>query len=68
MPEALQWFIAAGDAELSDEQRAWHLRIALRTGDWAQVLAAISSRRLRALLSRTALAICHCEESPRIDE
>ena len=41
MPEALQWFIAAGDAELSDEQRAWHLRIALRTGDWAQVLAAI---------------------------
>ena len=41
MPEALRWFIAAGDSELSDEQRAWHLRIALRAGDWTQALAAI---------------------------
>ena len=53
MPEALQWFIAAGDAELSDEQRAWHLRIALRTGDWTQVLAALE-RMSRPARTETA--------------
>jgi soluble lytic murein transglycosylase len=48
MPEALEWFIAAGDAELSDEQRAWHLRSALRADDWEQVLAAVERMSLQA--------------------
>jgi soluble lytic murein transglycosylase len=41
MPEALDWFAEARDADLTDEQRAWHARSALRAGDWEQVLAAI---------------------------
>ncbi len=41
MPEAVDWFAAAEDATLSDEQLAWRVRIALRAGAWDQVRAAI---------------------------
>jgi len=47
MPEAMRWFgeIAAmgGDAQLSDEQLAWRVRIALREGNWNEVLSAIGA-------------------------
>ena len=34
MPEAVDWFASAEDAALSDEQLAWRVRIALRSGAW----------------------------------
>ena len=32
LPEAVDWFAAADDTALSDEQLAWRVRISLRTG------------------------------------
>jgi len=41
LPEAVQWFRLAGDAELGDEPLAWKARAALREGDWPLVRDAI---------------------------
>ncbi len=41
LPEAADWFRAAGDAPMTSEQRAWRVRAALRAGDWSAVRAAI---------------------------
>jgi len=40
---ALQWFQAAGNAPLNDEQAEWHVRAALRIQDWPAVLKAINA-------------------------
>ncbi|MDR2032446.1 MAG: lytic transglycosylase domain-containing protein [Azoarcus sp.] len=40
-PEAAAWFRSADNAPMSEEQRAWRVRVALRTGNWRSVLAAI---------------------------
>ncbi len=40
MPEALAWYGDTVDIVLSNEQLAWYVRIALRQGNWAAVLAA----------------------------
>jgi soluble lytic murein transglycosylase len=37
LPDALKWYIEAGDAVLSEEQLAWRLRAALRREDWKEV-------------------------------
>ncbi len=39
---ALEWFRAAGDAPLTEQQLAWRIRAALRAQDWQEVLAGIS--------------------------
>lgn len=36
---ALQWFKAAADAPLNEQQSAWRVRAALRAQDWPEVLA-----------------------------
>ena len=41
-PGALEWYAKAGDAPLTDSQVAWKARVALRSGDWKTVLAAIA--------------------------
>lgn len=41
-PQALPWFEKSGGAGLSDDQREWWARAALRSGDWRVVLWAIS--------------------------
>ncbi|THF62191.1 lytic transglycosylase domain-containing protein [Pseudothauera rhizosphaerae] len=43
MPQAVEWFDAAGDVPLSAEQRAWRIRSALRAGDWGRVRRAIEA-------------------------
>ncbi len=40
---ALQWFKAAADAPLNEQQLAWRVRAALRAQDWPEVLAAITA-------------------------
>ena len=40
-PQAASWFRNAGDAQLSVTQRAWRVRVALRTSDWQGVITAI---------------------------
>jgi soluble lytic murein transglycosylase len=42
-PKALSWFQRAGALALSDAQREWWARAALRAGQWRQVLDAIGS-------------------------
>ena len=42
-PLALRWFREAEGATLSDVQRAWRVRAALRAGAWPDVLAAIEA-------------------------
>ena len=42
-PQSLTWFQRAGTLPLSDAQRAWWVRAALRAGQWRQVFEAISS-------------------------
>ena len=37
LPEALDWFVAAGDRAFTDDQLAWRARIALRWQKWAEV-------------------------------
>lgn len=41
LDEAPDWYGKAGDSPLSDEQRAWQARAALRAGDWQTVGQAI---------------------------
>ena len=41
MPEGADWYERAGNALLSDEQLAWKVRSALRSGRWPQVIEAI---------------------------
>jgi len=48
LPEAVGWFIEAGDAQLSDEQLAWRARIALRQMKWQEVSVAIERMSPRA--------------------
>lgn len=43
MPEAASWFAQANGTQLNEDQRAWRVRVALRTGDWAGVRAAIEA-------------------------
>jgi len=40
---ALGWFKAADDAPLTDQQRAWRVRAALRALDWQEVRASIAA-------------------------
>ena len=47
LPEALAWYGETGDTVLSNEQLAWYVRIALRQGNWAAVMAAV--QRMDAL-------------------
>lgn len=42
-PLAAAWYREAGSVALSDAQRAWRVRAALRAGDWPDVLAAIEA-------------------------
>ncbi len=42
-PLALDWYREAEGAALSDAQRAWRIRAALRSGAWADVLATIDA-------------------------
>ena len=37
LPEALRWYVEAGDVPLGEEQLAWRLRAALRQGNWNEV-------------------------------
>jgi len=41
MPEAVDWFAAADDTALNDDQLGWRVRIALRTGSWSEVRTAV---------------------------
>lgn len=43
MPEAGSWFAQANSTLLTDEQRAWRVRVPLRNSDWASVRAAIEA-------------------------
>ena len=40
---ALQWFRAAGNAPLNEQQAAWRVRAALRAQDWLEVLAGVNA-------------------------
>jgi len=40
---ALQWFRAAANTPLNEQQAAWRVRAALRVQDWAEVLAGINA-------------------------
>ena len=42
-PQAAEWYREIGNAPLSDAQRAWRVRAALRVGAWPDVLAAIEA-------------------------
>ncbi len=42
-PEALAWYEKAVGTGLSEEQRAWHVRAALRVHDWSAVRRAIAA-------------------------
>lgn len=44
-PQALSWFEKSGGIGLSDDQREWWARAALRGGDWRAVLAATGGMR-----------------------
>ncbi len=41
LPEADEWFRAAGDTPMTADQRAWRVRSALRAGNWSAVRTAI---------------------------
>jgi soluble lytic murein transglycosylase len=40
---ALQWYKAAANTPLSEQQSAWRIRAALRAQDWSEVLASINA-------------------------
>ena len=42
-PDAADWYAKAGATALTDEQRAWQVRAALRAGDWSAVRKAIEA-------------------------
>ncbi len=48
IPEAVEWYARAGDADWSDEHLAWKARAALREGNWAMVAEAIDSMSVAA--------------------
>lgn len=48
LPEALEWYARAGDAELSDFALAWKVRAALRAGQWATVRETIDRMSAKA--------------------
>jgi len=48
LPESLDWFAAAGDRALTDDQLAWRARIALRGNKWAEVRNSIDRMSPRA--------------------
>ncbi len=41
LPEALDWFLKAGELKLSDDQLAWRTRISLREQNWFEVRRSI---------------------------
>jgi soluble lytic murein transglycosylase len=41
LPESLDWFVAAADLPLAEDQLAWRTRIALRQANWAEVKSSI---------------------------
>ncbi|MDP5239020.1 transglycosylase SLT domain-containing protein [Uliginosibacterium sp. 31-16] len=43
MPEASAWFAQAQGTLMTDEQRAWRVRVALRAGNWAGVRQGIEA-------------------------
>lgn len=43
IPEAHEWFKAAGDTPLVEEQAAWRVRAALRAGDWRAVRSTVEA-------------------------
>lgn len=43
LPQAADWYAAAGDIGMTPVQRAWHVRSALRIENWRQVASAIES-------------------------
>lgn len=43
LPQAADWYRAAGDMPMSEEQRAWRVRAALRVEDWHMVKASIEA-------------------------
>ncbi|MBL8436745.1 MAG: lytic transglycosylase domain-containing protein [Zoogloeaceae bacterium] len=43
LPEAIQWYRAAGDVRVGSEARAWRVRAGLRAGDWKQVRLAVEA-------------------------
>ena len=40
---ALQWYRAAADTQLDEQQAAWRVRAALRAQDWPEVLASVNT-------------------------
>lgn len=48
LPEALEWYARAGDAELGDFGLAWKVRAALRAGQWSTVRETIDRMSARA--------------------
>ena len=40
---ALQWYRAAADTQLDEQQAAWRVRAALRARDWSEVLASVNA-------------------------
>ncbi len=43
LPQAADWYAAAGDVPMTPVQRAWHVRAALRNENWRHVEAAIAA-------------------------
>jgi soluble lytic murein transglycosylase len=43
LPEAAEWYRAAGAVRLTPEQQAWRVRAALRAGDWKLVTSSIEA-------------------------
>lgn len=43
LPQAMDWFGAAGEVPMTDAQREWRVRAALRASDWRQVERTIAA-------------------------
>ncbi|KON81451.1 lytic transglycosylase domain-containing protein [Azoarcus sp. PA01] len=43
LPQASEWYRAAGDVAMSSEQRAWRVRAALRVEEWRMVESSIAA-------------------------
>ena len=43
LPQAADWYRAAGDVPMSAEQRAWRVRAALRVGNWRMVKSSVEA-------------------------
>jgi soluble lytic murein transglycosylase len=76
LPEALNWYLQAGDAPLAEEQLAWRMRASLRQGNWREVK--LSAEKMSPLQrnepawiywqGRAALALGHAEEARTLFE